>query len=341
MPKGMPSTTSANAPQPLRLDRLENAPLVSVGAFRMRRTRKRKDKQGNETGEEYEVDNVVLSLDFDSGHTQHNADGEAILDDDGNEKPHLINLGYVTLTGNSRGNLIDIVKALGFKGPDFIEEEGGNAGGLRDDLDIIMEFGTNGLGHDYTGKEYEDLPEYDFNDKEGPRKRKIEVPVVSWTINGYQVIGRRLDMALEVKNGYDKPTAFLAPRDPEPLRPADWAAAQQVLPYGKPVAAPAQATASGEPEPPKPKHKDDKLAKARRWVWDTMDELLVPVEYRTPIMRAFAAEPSIKNIASLDAESCRNLRDAYKEDPSIIKQLYELVSGEAEPEAEDDDPDEF
>ena len=107
------------------------------------------------------------------------------------ELPHYINHGYVTLTANERGNLPGILKALGFNGPNFIEQEGGNAGGLRDDIDMEMEFGTNELGHDYSGKEYDDLPFYDWNDRDGPRKRQVEVPVVSWLINGYQVIGRR------------------------------------------------------------------------------------------------------------------------------------------------------
>lgn len=330
MPSGFPSSRSTDGPQPLKDARLEDVPLVDVSAFRARQTRK-----DEKTGEEYEIMSVKLSFDFDSGQMQHNADGEVIVDDNGNPKPHLIYIGYCTLSGDRRGTLKDILKALGFNGPDFIEQDGRNAGGLRDDIDMQMEFGTNGLGHDYAGKDYDDLPEYNYRDKDGPKKRDVEVPVVSWTINGYQVLGRRVDMALEIdSNGYNKPGAFLPPRNPEPLKTVE-ELAEEALPTAKAKPrAPVARTEANEPVPTK---------KGPKWVWDTLEELLVPVEYRTPVMRAFAAEPSIKNIASLDVDTCRQFRDALKETPSLAKALYEQVSGASGPEDDgfDEGADEF
>jgi len=325
MPKGLPSTRSKEGPQPLGINRLEDVPLTKVGIFRA--TRQREDRK---TKEKYEVDVVLLSLDFDSGHMQHDGHGQVIVDDDSGEpKPHYINVGYVTLTGSAKGNLPDILKALGFSGPDFIEQDGDNAGGLRDDLDIQMTFGINELGHDYSDSEYDDLPLYDWNDRDGPRKRQVEVPVLSWTINGYPVIGRKCDMALEVKNGYDKPTAFLAPRNPEPLRTIEEEADEAFSPATQ-KAAP-KAKGPDEPEP---------TGKGQKYVWDLMEDLNVPVENRTPIMRKFTADPSIKNIASMNIEYCRNLRDAEKQDPSLIKTLNDQVMN-GDGDDFDDDAEEF
>ena len=132
---------------------------------------------------------------------------------------------------------------------------------------------------------------------------------------------------MEVKNGYDKATAYLVPRDPEPLRTPE-EEAEAAIPAARPKAA-AGPTGPDEPEP---------TGKGQKYVWRTLDDLQVPVEYRTAILRKFTADPSIKNIASLDINYCRMFKDAFKEDPTIVKQLYEAVTqGDSDDDFDDDD----
>jgi len=322
MPKGIPRAFSAaDAVAPISVKRLENVPLARVGIFRSKQQR-----EDRNTKEKYEVDAVKLSLDFDSGHIQCNVDGDPLLDSNGNEQPHYINEGFVTYTGDARGTLPSILKALGFDGPDFIEQDGSNANGLRGDLDVVMEFGTNGLGVDYAGVDFEELPEYVLPSKGGTeKKRNVEVPVISWTINDIPVIGRHLDLALEIRNGYNKVSTYIQPHEVDPLT--------TINEEGDNALGMTADTAPAKESPSEPVPTE----KGPLYVWKLMEDLQVPVEQRTPIMRAFTADPSIKNIASLSVIYSRMLRDAYKEDATIIKRLHDKIAGQPNDDFDEDE----
>lgn len=330
MAKGIPTKKAEIGP--LKVKRLENVPIVSIGAFRMIA-----EKKDTKTGEEYEVDQVNLSIDIDSGFIQRKdqPDGEPVLDDNGNEKIHYINVGYMTLSGHQKSNFVPFVRAAGFDGPQFIDDEGALTPEAAENIEV--EFGTNGLGHDYAGKDWEDLPYYVLPKMGGKQqKRDVEVPITSFKIMGYELIGRRIDMALEVKNGYNKPTAFIEPRDPEPLGSTP-----------KPAAAKGIPASNQEPEDPfeddtppfKPSEvvvpDKDTHGKAAVYVWSIMETAQIPPERRVSVARHMMGDPAIKSIAEIPAEHARTIRDTYKEDPSCLVTAYNDIFKEAEEDDEE------
>lgn len=337
MAKGIPSSKGPGT-APLKVKRLENVPIARIGAFRALSERKDDD-----TGETYEVEQVKLSIDFDSGHIQRNEQGEPVLDKSGNEQIHYINEGFTTLSGDKRAKLVEILKAIGFDTPDFIEQEGKNVGGLRDDIagTIQLEFGTNGLGHDYSGSEYEDLPMYTLRSKGGKHdKRDVEVPVKSFKVAGYEVIGRPIDLALTEKGGWNRISAFVEPRDLPPLG----ATAPKPAARGIPVS-------NEEPEDPFAKEEGDIPFKASdapvlptskhgKYIWDIMEVANIPPERMLPVARYMTGNPRMGNIADISVEEARQIRDVYKPDPSILVSAYNEVFKEQAGDF-DDGGDEF
>lgn len=203
--KGIPRNTKSDI-APLTARRLKNVPLVGIGAFIATNTRK-----NEKTGEEDERTQIKLSLDWDSGYPIRDTDGELVTDEEGHGRPHLINDGFVTFSGDKRSNFVKILRAMGF-GDDYFDDDGN----LSDDMAETVEavFGTNGLGDDYSGAEWDDLPEYILPSKGGKEaKRDVEVPVLSLKINGYELLGRCVDMALTIKDGFTKAESYLLPED--------------------------------------------------------------------------------------------------------------------------------
>lgn len=333
MAKGIPTKKSEIGP--LKVKRLENVPIVSIGAFRMVA-----EKEDRKTGEKYETDQVNLSIDFDSGFIQRkeHPDGEPVLDDNGNEKPHLINVGYMTLSGHFKSNFVPLLRAAGYDGPEFIDDEGSLTQEAQESIEV--EFGTNGLGHNYTGKDWDDLPYYVLPKMGGKhQKRDVEVPVTSFKIKGYELIGRRVDMALEIKNGYNKPTAFIEPRDPAPL--------------GKTAPAPARGMPAAPEEPEDPFEEEEtppwrppevvvptreEHGKAAVYIWKIMEDANIAPERRVSVARHIVSDPSIKSIAEIPDEHARTIRDMYKADASILVRAHSDVFKDDGP---DDDDEEF
>lgn len=194
------STNNRPSIQPLSkrgVRRIKNAKLVKVGAFKS-------VARNEKTGDTY--DQIKLSLDWETGYFIEDVNGDPVLDKSGKPQPHYINEGFVTLTGSARGNLIKILDALGFA--DLFDEEGN----LGSDVEMDMEFGKNGLGNTYTGLEFDDLPYYTPASQGGKeKKRDVEVPVIRWTLNGRSVLGRRVDLSIEEKGGYDRVKNYIEP----------------------------------------------------------------------------------------------------------------------------------
>lgn len=207
MARGIPRTKNVDAVAPIKDRRLTNVPLARIGAFRSVNERK-----NDKTGEVKDVVQIKLSLDWDTGRRQVNEDGDLILDEAGDPRIHYINDGFVTLSGDKRGNLIKVLKALGFEDERFISEEGGLTDDAAESLEVV--FGTNGLGGDYAGADWDDLPIYVLKRDGGKdAKRDVEVPVKSLKLLGYEIIGRTVDMQLTIDDGWNRVEAYLLPAD--------------------------------------------------------------------------------------------------------------------------------
>lgn len=223
MARGMPSGKSQNDTVPLSIKRLTRAPLIAVHAFRAEQ-----ESESKKTGEKYIKVQPKLSFTFDSGHFQKNSDGEVLYDDDtGEAKPHYIIDGFVTLSGFNTGNLVQkVLPAFGFDNPDWFDDDGNLTDEVMDSVDI--EFGSNALGENYEGAEWDEIPLYVRGQKDG-RKGDIEVEVTSFKIMGYELLGREVDLQIGVKDGWNRITAYLVP--------ADFTSLEDEPYYGKPEAA--------------------------------------------------------------------------------------------------------
>ncbi len=127
MPPQSSGTIQALDPQVIK-----NARLDKVAAFRSRQINQK-------DGSEYEV--TKLAFYWNTGQTYETNDGEI--------KPYYVIDGFVTLTGNNRGKIIKILKALGLR--NIYDAKGDIA------ADIDIEFGRIGEVN-YEGNDYEDLP---------------------------------------------------------------------------------------------------------------------------------------------------------------------------------------
>lgn len=262
MARGLPKSSKSDI-APIPAKRVKNVPLVAIGAFKV--IAEREDKR---TKEKYELEQVNLSLDFDSGYPIRDEEGELVLDEEGRAKPHLLNDGYVTLSGDKRANLIKILKALGFDDERFIDEEGNLTDEAAESLEV--EFGVNGLGDDYAGADWDDLPLYTLPSRGGKdRKRDVEVPVLSMTILGYELLGRVCDATLTIKNGYNRVESYLQSEDfvdlDTPLTPV------QSMSLGGP--------AKDAPAPPKAKAKRGLPAEKRTRKGVPQDETEVAAQF--------------------------------------------------------------
>jgi hypothetical protein len=336
MPKGIPTSRSERDIAPLDVTRLKKAPLIKMGAFKSI-----SNKKNERTGEEYEITQIKLSLDFDSGYSQRNSDGDLILDEAGNEVPHLINEGFITLSGDKRSNLVAILKALGFRDKRFIEGSGKNKGGLTEDAieSVEVVFGANGLVDDYSGAEWDDLPYYTLPRDGGQQaKRDVEVPVLSFKIMGYEVLGRRCDLALTIKDDYNRVESYLAPEEPDPLE----AAPKPVRGISKPTQAHEEDTPL-DPETPPPWKGDypEPTTKAAIFVDKKMNESGIPLPFRVAVARLVSGMDDFEDISEISTGAAKNIRDMLKTHPDALKEAWEMAaSGKAQEPADDFDDEE-
>ena len=329
IPKGKGSDIA-----PLSASRLDNVPLIAIGAFQV--TSK---KKSDRTKKEYEKDEIKLSLDFDSGFVMSDTDGKPVLDDDGNERPHLINVGFTTLSGHPKANLVAILKALGFNDKRFIVSSGNDAGGLTQEAieSVEVEFGTNGLGDNYSGCGWEELPFYIVGGDQS--KRDVEVPVLSFKILGFEVLGRRCDMTLKIDDkGYNRPELFIPPRDAEPLG-------------GTPKAKPVRGFSNKQVDDDTPFDPDPPAAnsgyeppttKAAIFVTKKMDEARIPHPLRFGVAKLVSGMDDFTSINDISSAAAKNIRDMLKEHPQSLNEAWQMIqSGEvAEAAAADTDFDE-
>lgn len=197
---------------PLNVKKIKAASLDRISAYTQLRTR-----TNDKTGETREVLTPMLSLDWNSGHYQKDVDGNPIVDQDGNERIHYINDGFVNFSGHNKANFVKIIKALGLDR--FLDAEGN----IRDDIarDIEVEFGTNKLGEKCSGYGWQDLPTWTEPAKGGTqRKRDVEVPISSFKIGGVELIGRKVELRLTIKGNYNKIETYLEiEEEDEPASP--------------------------------------------------------------------------------------------------------------------------
>lgn len=207
IPKG-----DSNDVAPISARRIKRATLDKAKAFIVEQDVKNKD--GKVTGTRL---SPKLSLYWNSGHIQRNADGDPVYDEDGNEQTHYIIDGFVTISQHHKGNLPSaILPALGFEGPDYFDDEGN----LLDEGDLSpfdIEFGENALGEDYSGiTDLLDLPLYDRNNRDR-RKGQVECEVTSLKVHGHELLGRSVELELEAKDGWNRIRNYMLPEDFESL----------------------------------------------------------------------------------------------------------------------------
>jgi len=350
MATGIPRSKSENDIAPLTVRRLTKVPLERVGIFKSL-----SEKEDRKTGERYEVEQIKLSLDWNSGYVMSNENGEPILDRDGNEQTHYINDGFVTLSGHAKSNLVPILRALGFDGPRFIVADGKDAGGLTAEAaeSIELEFGTNGLGKDYEGSDWDDLPFYATRAQGGTHgKREVEVPVLSFKILGEEVLGRHIDMQLEIKNGYNKPTAYLMSEDTEIVGEKKAKPKKAAPARGVPAAA--NSTKAGEdgdpltPDAP-PRNTnlfdfsgDEPEDKARNYAQKKLVDAKVPQSFHAAVVHAITGSgpEDFRSLQDMPLDVGQNFRDMVKANPDVIKEAHEFVQSGGSDGAEDEQPEE-
>lgn len=197
----------SNNTAPLTVRRIKRATLDKVMAFTT--VDDVKDEKGRVTGTQT---SAKLALYWNSGFIQRNADGDPIYDEDGEEQTHYIVDGFVRVSQHPKSNLVkNILPALGFEGEEFFIIEGKREGYLRDGL-FDFEFGENALGDDYADiTNLLDLPMYERNGKH--RKGEVECEVLSFKIGEHELIGRAVELELEVKDGWNRIKNYMLPED--------------------------------------------------------------------------------------------------------------------------------
>lgn len=321
MATGMPSAKNKNDIAPLKVKRIKDAPLVSMGAFKSV-----SQKEDKKTKEKYEVEQVKLSLDFDTGHIMRNEDGEPIYNQAGDEQPHYLNEGFVTLSGDHRAKLVAIIKALGLDDPRFIVQTGDNAGALTQEAveSVEAEFGTNGLNDDYSGMGWDDLPFY-VNRADGGQlnKRDVEVPVLSFKILGVELIGRHLDMSITIKGGYNRVEAYFPSEEPAPLAKPPAKKPARAMPADTvtedPFVKDEPARASGYPVP---------TTKAAKYTHKVLMEAGVPEAMHVAVVQAISGFDDFDSIAEISNDAASNFRDMFKNDPTIVQSAREHVASQ-------------
>lgn len=331
MATGIPRSSSKSDIAPLSVKRLANVPIIAIAAFRALQ-----EKEDRRTQEKYEVEQVKLSIDFDSGHIMRNEDGDPVLDQNDNEQPFYINEGFVTLSGNEKSKLVQILKAIGFDGPEFIVQEGRDAGALTQAAaeSLTVEFGVNGLGGDYSGMDWDDLPLYTLERDGGKhRKRDVEVPILSLKIMGYEVIGRRCDLALTIKNGYNRVTAFLPPVEEQPLtkgkpKPAKGLPKQETLDDVKPWKEDEPVSTISAPEPE---------TKHGRYVVKHLLANKVPISMMSAVVWAItgSSREDFLRIEDVPLEVGRTFKEMLEADDAIIQEALEHVQAGTAPDPDD------
>jgi hypothetical protein len=324
MARGIPKSKGSDIAA-LPYPRLDNVPLIGIGAFQVT-SRKKSDR----TGKEYDKDEIKLSLDFDSGHIMRDTGGNPVLDDDGNERPHLINIGFVTLSGHAKANFVAIIKALGFNDKRFIVNGGPDAGSLTDEAmeSVEVVFGTNGLGDDYSGSEWIDLPFYVVGGDQG--KRDVEVPVLSFKILGFELIGRRCDMTLKIDDkGYNRVELFMPPRDVVPLGGAP----KPVRGISKPVVEDDDDRSPFDIDPPAPVPEmyPTPTSKAALYVHKRMEAAEIPIPMRVRVAQLVSGMDDFTSIANISTAAAKNIQDMLKVHPESLTealgQIFAAVTG--------------
>lgn len=346
MPRGIPTSTSRDTPVPLKVKRLKNVPLVKLCAFRSISEREDRD-----TKEKYEVDQVKLAFYFDSGHIQRNSDGEPILDSAGDTMPHLVTDGFVTYSGHPQANLPTILRALGFSGDEYINDEGGLTEDAAESIEAT--FGINGLGDDYRSADWTDLPLYTLRSKGGQvAKGDLEVPVTSFKIMGEELLGRRCDIALIIKGDYNRIDSYLEPEEPEPLgaEPAPAPKVAKGMPAEKKEPEvfishkEAMATKAASPDDTPPFHQGntgepEPETKRAIYVTKRLQESNVPGTHRLAVVQAMIGNPDLESIHGIGVADAKKFKEMFTADPTTVVTAYNFVIDNAAPEPEEDDDD--
>jgi len=331
MARGFPTSQSTDSVAPLPDRRIRRAKLARIAAFRSEQERERKD------GEKYTVEVVQLSLFWDSHKTQTTVGGDPVIDEETGELlPHYINEGFITLSGAATSNFVKkILPALGFTGPEFIQQDGQNKGNLTDaTLDSLeVKFGSNKLGDDYEGADWTDLPMYERGGK--TRKGDLEVEVLSLKLAGHELLGREVDLALDIKDGWNRVNAYLLPEDFAGLdnEPLGLTAADGGGKPEKAAAAKAKTnrTATTTEAP---------TTKQAKYVAKVMEAADIPPIYQVDVLRHILSDPHIMSVAGISAEHANTLKALWKDGGSELFQDA-LAAVEATPtELEGDDDDE-
>lgn len=354
MPRGIPTSTSEDRPVPIKARRLKNIPLVKVGIFRSE-----SEREDKKTGEKRLITQVKLSLDWDTGYTQHNSKGEELLDDYGDPRPHYINDGFVTVSGDKRSNLVKILKALlpeKYEEGVLFDDEGNLSEDAAESVEFV--FGENELGDDYATADFDELPMYDPKGKH--RKREVEVPVLSWKVLGVELIGRRIDATVEIKNDYNRIEQYLEPEagpvaDEAPARAKGMAGAKPKPRKGKSrEEAELDATLAGGP-PDDPYHdatpwEPEPTTKQAVYVTKKLQEAGVPGILRVAVVQAVTGNPEITTIAGISVADANTIKDLVRGNPTILADARRDVEDQLNesmndmPDVDDDadfDDDEF
>lgn len=337
MPSGIPNSKGFNDIAPLDVTRLTNVPLVKAAAFRA--NQKRKD---DKTGREYEVEQVKLSLDFDTGHIMRDTDGNPVLTESGEEQPHYINEGFTTLSGNPRAKLVMILKALGFNTKEFIEQQGRGKGGLSSEAAESLEvvFGEDGLGNNFRGSEWGDLPLY--TPGQDARKRQVEVKIESLKILGREVLGRWLDMAITIDDkGFNRVDTFMVSEKPASLdqeAPPAKAMPQQVRKETHKPLGDEDAT-QDTPLDPAPEAKADPdpevKTKGQAYVLKHLKAENVPPSFYVRVAQLISGFDDFATLNEMSTPAAKNFKSMIEASSTAIKEATEMAM--EGPSTDDDD----
>lgn len=325
IPKG-----DSNDVAPISARRIKRATLDRIKAFITEQDVK--DSDGKVTGTRM---SPKLALYWNSGHIQRNSEGDPVYDQDGNEQTHYIIDGFVTITQHYKGNLPGaILPALGFEGPDYYDDEG-NLLNEGDYPPFDMEFGENALGEDYSGiTDLLDLPLYDRNNKQR-RKGQVECEVTSLKVHGYELLGRSVELELEVKDGWNRIRNYMQPEDFKSLedegeRAEAWLAdLRGTKRPAKTVKARGKTKSDAEPE----EMEDGKRAQAQRIVAGWLEEAGIERDSWPATLGQMLGRNNYTPLNKLTFEDCRTIRDMVNDgrDLSVIQAAFD-EAGQFPPE---------
>lgn len=203
----------------------------------------------------WEAEEIKFGFYLNSGDVLRDAEGEPVLDNDGNTTPHYFIINFVSF--NNRGkNFINVLKALNPPGL-VVKEVKTQYGTLLDvgENEFNVDFGTNGYGQNFAGAEYSDLPMWLPKDKGGQdlSLKKIEVPCTVFEVNGVPLMGRYVIAPVTINaQGFNKVGVPLKSNKP-PRDTVNVAGMVAISDKGTPVKPPAKPAQASNPTPtPRP-----------------------------------------------------------------------------------------